>query len=60
MLSTDFKKWAVLKMKEFFWFRALDDGRKTEPYCLLVLSDVKMAAFIHCFINILSIFKKTI
>ena len=38
-------------MKQFHWFRALDDGHKPEPYCPLFLSDVKMAAFIHCFVK---------
>ena len=55
MFLTDrFYEAAVLKMKQFHWFIALNDGRKPEPYFPLVLSDVKMAEFIHCFINIYS------
>ena len=34
------------EMKQFHWSRALDDGRKPEPYCPRVLSDVKMVAFV--------------
>ena len=34
------------EMKQFHWSRALDNGRKPEPYCPRVLTDVKMVAFV--------------